>query len=73
MNGVMRLIWFRFLSALNRLFLPKLYRRQDLTQLSSVDKAVVGWKLWVTYRLLDAQSAQAVAAADKKASKNFGA
>ena len=69
----MRLIWFRFLSALNKLFLPKLYRKQDLTQLSSVDKAIMGWKLYVTYRLLDAQSAQVVAAADKKASKKFGA
>ena len=68
----MRLIWFRFLSAFNRLLLPKVYRRPDLTQLSSLDKAIVGWKLWVTYRLLDAQSAQAVAAADKKARTNFG-
>lgn len=68
----MRLIWFRFLSALNKLFLPKFYRRQDLTRLSSADKAIVGWKLWVTYRLLDAQSAQAVQAADKKARTNFG-
>lgn len=69
----MRLIWFGFLSRLNKLFLPKMYRRQDLTHLSNMDKAVVGWKLWVTYRLLDAQSAQAVAAADKKASSNVGA
>ena len=69
----MRLIWFGFLSRLNKLFLPKMYRRQDLTHLSNMDKAVVGWKLWVTYRLLDAQSAQAVAAADKKASRNVGA
>lgn len=69
----MRLIWFGFLSRLNKLLLPKVYRRQDLTDLSNMDKAVVGWKLWVTYRLLDAQSAQAVAAADKKASSNVGA
>ena len=69
----MKLHWFRFLSAYNKLLLPKLYRRQDLTQLSSLDKALVGWKLYVTYRFLDAQSAQAVAAADKKARENIGA
>ena len=68
----MRLQWFRFLSGMNRAVLPKIYRRGDLTSLSALDKAVVGWKLWVTYRFLDAQSAQAVAAADNKANKTLG-
>ena len=52
----MKLTWFRFLSRLNKLLLPKIHMRPDLTRLSSFEKAVVGWKLWVTYRLLDAES-----------------
>ncbi len=68
----MRLPWFRFLSAMNKALLPKMYRKPNLERLSSVDKAIIGWKMWVTYRLLDAQSAQAVAAAESKASNTLG-
>lgn len=68
----MRLSWFRFLSALNKALLPKMYRRPDLERLSTLDKAVIGWKIWVTYRCLDAQSAQNVNAADKTAKATLG-
>ena len=69
----MKLLWFRFLSGLNKALLPKIYRKPNLERLSAFDKAVVGWKMWVTYRRLDAESAQAVAAADNKASATLGA
>lgn len=69
----MKLTWYRFLSRLNKLLLPKIHRKQDLTRLSGFEKAVVGWKLWVTYRILDAESAQAVTAAESKANATLGA
>ena len=62
------LAWYRFLSALNKELLPKMYRRPNLERLSAVEKAVVGWKMWVTYRRLDAESARQVAKAETKAS-----
>lgn len=68
----MKLTWFRFLSTMNKALLPKMYRKPNLERLSSMDKAIIGWKMWVTYRLLDAQSAQAVAAAESKASRTLG-
>ncbi|MDG2209160.1 MAG: SsrA-binding protein [Flavobacteriales bacterium] len=52
------LLVFRLLSLLNRLLLPRFSRRQDLTRLKKWEQALVGWKMWVTYRLLDAQSSQ---------------
>lgn len=62
------LAWYRFLSAFNKALLPKIYRKPNLEQLSAFDKAIVGWKMWVTYRRLDAESAHQVAAAETKAS-----
>jgi hypothetical protein len=64
----MRLSWFRFLSGMNKTLLPKVYRKPDLEQLSGFDKAIVGWKMWVTYRRLDAESARQVTSADASAS-----
>ena len=61
------LAWYRFLSALNKALLPKIYRKPNLEQLSAAEKAVVGWKMWVTYRRLDAESARHVAKAETKA------
>lgn len=52
----MNLILFKLLSRLNRLLLPRFSRRDDLTQLKKWEQALVGWKMWVTYRLLDAQN-----------------
>lgn len=68
----MRLAWFRFLSRLNKLLLPKIHRKPDLNRLKGWEKAIVGWKLWVTYRRLDAESAQAVTTADNKAKATLG-
>lgn len=68
----MRLAWFRFLGALNKALLPKMYRKPNLERLTPLDKAIIGWKIWVTYRLLDAQSAQAVTDADNAASSTLG-
>lgn len=64
---------YRFLSLLNRLCLPQMHKKPDLTNLTAFDKAIVGWKIWVTYRLLDAQSAQVVAEADRPAKRAHGA
>ncbi|MBL6866509.1 MAG: SsrA-binding protein [Flavobacteriales bacterium] len=51
----MNRIVFAILSQLNRLLLPRFSKRQDLTQLKKWEQALVGWKMWVTYRYLDAQ------------------
>ena len=59
---------YRLLSVLNKALLPKIYRKPNLEQLTAIDKAVVGWKMWVTYRRLDAESAHQVAEAEAKAS-----
>ena len=63
----MMLAWFRFLSGVNKTFLPKVYLKPDLEQLSGFDKAIVGWKMWVTYRRLDAESAHQVVHAEASA------
>jgi len=63
----MKLTWFRLLSALNKVALPKIYRMLSLERLSVLDRAVVGWKMWVTYRRLDAESAHQVAVAESNA------
>ena len=68
----MRLSWFRFLSQLNKLLLPKIHTKPDLSRLNGFEKAVVGWKLWVTYRRLDAESAQTVTTADNEAKATLG-
>ena len=54
----MNRIVFAILSQLNRLLLPRFSKRQDLTQLMKWEQALVGWKMWVTYRHLDAQQAE---------------
>ena len=45
-------IW-GILSALNKVLLPSIHKAPDLTRLSRWQKAVVGWKLWVTYKRMD--------------------
>jgi hypothetical protein len=62
------LAWYRFLSALNKAMLPKIYRKPNLENLSGFEKAIVGWKMWVTYRRLDAENARQVASMDASAS-----
>ena len=41
------------LSRLNKAMLPSTHKAPDLTRLSGVQKAIVGWKMYVTYRHLD--------------------
>lgn len=50
----MKLIFWAVLSKVNKHVLPKIHRRPDLLSLSSLDKVVVGWKMYVTYNYLDA-------------------
>ncbi len=69
----MKLSWFRFLSAVNKALLPKVYRKPDLERISGLDKAIVGWKMWVTYRRLDAESARQVMVAEASARANHKA
>ena len=46
-------IW-GLLARLNKVLLPSIYTTPDLTRLSGFQKAIVGWKMYVTYRHLDA-------------------
>ena len=61
------MIW-ALLSTLNKWLLPSIHKAPDLTRLSGLQKAIVGWKMWVTYRRLDAESDHQVATADAKPS-----
>lgn len=51
----MERFFFGMLSQINRAVLPRFSNRADLTRLKKWEQAVVGWKMWVTYRYLDAQ------------------
>ena len=42
---------FRLLARLNKLVLPKMWYR-DLSRLTKVQKAIVGWRIWVTKNAL---------------------
>ncbi|PCJ80221.1 MAG: hypothetical protein COA49_09580 [Bacteroidetes bacterium] len=50
----MNLICWRLISLVNKLLLPKIYTKADLTRLSSIEKGIVWWKMFTTYRYLDA-------------------
>ncbi len=41
------------LSVMNKALLPSIYKAPDLTRLSTWQRAVVGWKMWVTYKRMD--------------------
>jgi hypothetical protein len=41
------------LSRLNKVLLPSIHKAPDLTKLNGFQKAIVGWKMYVTYRHLD--------------------
>ena len=45
-------IW-GLLAHLNKVLLPSIHKSPDLTRLSGFQKAIVGWKMYVTYRHLD--------------------
>ena len=42
---------FRFLARLNKLLLPKMWGK-DLARLSKAEKAIVGWRYYVTRNAL---------------------
>ena len=47
----MRRGFFRLLARVNRAVLPKLWDK-DLQRLTKVQKAIVGWRYWVTRNAL---------------------
>ena len=47
----MKLTVFRVLARLNKAILPS-YKNKDLLKLSKIDKAIVGWRYWVTKNAL---------------------
>jgi hypothetical protein len=47
----MRLSVFRILANINKTVLPS-YKNKDLNQLSKIDKAIIGWRYWVTKNAL---------------------
>ena len=49
----MNYTFWKSLSIINKVILPKIYRKEDLSKLTSLEKAVVGWKIFVTYKFLD--------------------
>ena len=50
----MNYTFWKSLSDINKALLPKMYKKPDLMKLTAIDKAVVGWKMFVTYQFLDA-------------------
>jgi hypothetical protein len=47
----MRKSIFRLLARINKLVLPKMWHK-DLTRLTKWQKAIVGWRIWVTKNAL---------------------
>ena len=47
----MKLTIFRTLAKLNKVILPS-YKDKDLTKLTTMDKAIVGWRIWITKNAL---------------------
>ena len=62
----MKLIFWTVLSRINKRVLPKIHRRPDLLKLSLIDKAIVVWKIVVTYNYLDASSSSNVIKNNKR-------
>jgi hypothetical protein len=44
--------FFKLLSKVNKLILPR-YSKRDITKLSKIDKALVAYRYWVTLHALD--------------------
>jgi len=42
------------LSTLNKRLLPTFYLKENLEKLSNIEKGIVGWKIFITYKYLDA-------------------
>jgi len=43
---------FKLLAKINKIILPK-YSRKDITNLSKLDQAIIGYRYWVTKNALD--------------------
>ncbi len=43
---------FKTIAKVNKIILPS-YKHKDLTKLNIMDKAIVGWRIWVTLSALD--------------------
>lgn len=52
-----KLQMFKLLSAANKMLLPKIYKKPDLSKLTKIDMAVAGYKRWVTFNYFDARDA----------------
>ena len=50
----MNYTFWKSLSDINKALLPKMYKKPDLMKLTAIDKAIVVWKMFVTYQFLDA-------------------
>jgi len=48
---------FKNLSAANKMLLPKIFKKPDLSKLTKVDMAMAGYKRWVTFNYFDARDA----------------
>lgn len=48
----MKKMLFQTLAFLNRVFLPRMSKR-DLTRLKKWEKAIVAWRYWVTTNAID--------------------
>ncbi|MBT7528553.1 SsrA-binding protein [Flavobacteriaceae bacterium] len=50
----MKLIFFKILAKLNKLLLPSLSKRRiDLTKITLMEKAILGWKLFITKKVIN--------------------
>lgn len=56
MMNQLKYIFFKALSSLNKLILPKLYKR-DIAKFSKAELAIAGYKRWVTFCFFDARDA----------------
>lgn len=50
----MKYFLLTLLSALNKTLLPTFYLKENLEKLSNLEKGIVGWKIFITYKYLDA-------------------
>ncbi len=50
----MSYMFWTIISSVNKVLLPKFFLKQNLEKLSNLEKAIVGWKIFVTYKYLDA-------------------
>lgn len=49
---------FKFLSQVNKVVLPKLYKKPDLAKMNKAEMALAGWKRWVTFNYFEARDSR---------------